>query len=124
MRVVVDRRYFSLLMGGLIALAWLTLWLWGQSPYGRLLNHDELSRADLSDGLVVLVIVVGWTLMVVAMMLPTSLPLVALFYRLTRQRQDQALLVGLLIAGYLSMWTLFGLVVHLGDGLLHVAVAQ
>jgi predicted metal-binding membrane protein len=124
MRVVADRRYFLLLMGGLIALAWLTLWLWGQSPYGRLLNHDELSGADLGNGLVVLVIVVGWTLMVVAMMLPTSLPLVALFHRLTRQRQDHALLVSLLIAGYLSMWTLFGMVVHLGDGLLHVAVAQ
>lgn len=96
----------------------------GQSPYGRLLNHDELSGADLSNGLVVLVIVVGWTLMVVAMMLPTSLPLVALFHRLTRQRQDHVLLVSLLIAGYLSMWTLFGMVVHLGDGLLHVAVAQ
>src|SRR4029450_2238398 len=97
---------------------------WGQSPYGRLLNHDELSEADLGNGLVVLVIVVGWTLMIVAMMLPTSLPLVALFHRLTRQRQDQVLLVCLLIAGYLSMWTIFGLVVHLGDGLLHVAVAQ
>ena len=73
-------------MGGLIILAWLTLWLWGQSPYGRLLNHDELSGPDLSNGLVVLVIVVGWILMIVAMMLPTSLPLVALFHRLTRQR--------------------------------------
>jgi predicted metal-binding membrane protein len=124
MRVVVDRRYFLLLAGGLSTLAWLTLWLWGQSPYGRLLNHDELSSADLGNGLVLLVIVLGWLLMVVAMMLPTSLPLVALFYRLTRQRPDQVLLVCLLIAGYLSMWTIFGLVVHLGDGLLHLAVAQ
>src|SRR5262245_63971989 len=124
MRAVAERRYFLLLMGGLIALAWLTLWLWGQSPYGRLLNHDALSGADLNNGLVVLVIVVGWTLMVVAMMLPTSLPLVALFHRLTRQRQDHMLLVCLLIAGYLSMWTLFGLIVHLGDGLLHAAVEQ
>lgn len=32
MRAVADRRYFLLLMSGLIALAWLTLWLWGQSP--------------------------------------------------------------------------------------------
>jgi predicted metal-binding membrane protein len=68
MQAVADRRYVLLLMGGLIALAWLTLWLWGQSPYGRLLNHDELSRADLGNGLVVLVMVVGWTLMIVAMM--------------------------------------------------------
>jgi predicted metal-binding membrane protein len=124
MQAVADRRYVLFLMGGLIALAWLTLWLWGQSPYGRWLHHDELSRADLGNGLVVLVMVVGWTLMIVAMMLPTSLPLVALFHRLTRQRQDHALLVGLLLGGYLSMWTVFGMVVHVGDGLLHAAVAQ
>jgi predicted metal-binding membrane protein len=124
MRAVADRRYVLLLLGGLIALAWLTLWLWGRSPYGRFLDHDELSRADLGNGLVVLVIVVGWALMIVAMMLPTSLPLVALFHRLTRQRQDHAWLVGLLLTGYLSMWIAFGVAVHVGDGLLHAAVER
>jgi predicted metal-binding membrane protein len=113
-----------LLTSGVIALAWLSLWLWGQSPYGRLLHHDELSRADLGDGLLVLVMVAGWILMIVAMMLPTSLPLVALFHRLTRQRQDHAWLMGLLLAGYLGLWAVFGLVVHVGDALLHAAVAQ
>ena len=34
------------------------------------------------------------------------------------------MLVCLLIAGYLSIWTLFGMVVHLGDRLLHAAVEQ
>lgn len=124
MRAVADRRYLLLLMGGLIALAWLTLWLWGQSPYGRFLHHDELSGADLGHGLVVLVMVAGWILMIVAMMLPTSLPLVAVFHRLTRQRPDHAWLLGLLLAGYLGMWTAFGVVVHVGDALLHAAVAQ
>jgi hypothetical protein len=60
MQAVADRRYVLLLMGGLIALAWLTLWLWGQSPYGRWLHHDELSRADLGNGPVVLVMGLGW----------------------------------------------------------------
>jgi predicted metal-binding membrane protein len=124
MRVVADRRYVLLLMSGLIALAWLTLWLWGQSPYGRWLHHDGLSQADLGAGLLVLVMVAGWILMIVAMMLPTSLPLVALFHRLTRQRQDHVWLMGLLLAGYLGLWTVFGAVVHVGDALLHSAVAQ
>jgi predicted metal-binding membrane protein len=123
-RAVADRRYFLLLMGLLIALAWLTLWIWGQSPYGRLLRHDELRESDLRNGLSVLVIVAGWLLMLVAMMLPTSLPLVALFHRLTRQRPDHSSLVLLLIAGYLAVWTLFGVVVLFGDGLLHEAVER
>jgi predicted metal-binding membrane protein len=124
MRAVAERRYVLLLMSGIIALAWTTLWLWGHSPYGRWLRHDGLSGAGLGDGPVVLVMVAGWTLMIVAMMLPTSLPLVAVFHRLTRRREDHALLVGLLLAGYLGMWTAFGVVVHVGDALLHAAVAR
>jgi predicted metal-binding membrane protein len=111
-------------MGVLSALAWLTLWVWGQSPYGRFLHHDELRESDLHNGLSVLIIVAGWLLMLVAMMLPTSLPLVALFHRLTRQRPDHTALVLLLIAGYLAVWTLFGIAVLFGDGLLHGAVER
>jgi predicted metal-binding membrane protein len=56
------------------------------------------------------------------MMLPTSLPLLAAFHRLTRQRSDQPLLIGLVVAGYLGVWTLFGGLVHVGDRRLHAAV--
>jgi predicted metal-binding membrane protein len=102
-----DRRYFLLLLGGLSALAWLTLWFWGQSPYGRFLHHDVSQTADLSAGVVMLIAVVGWVVMVIAMMLPTSLPLVALFHRLTRQRPEQMSLVGLLNAST-ACWTRWG----------------
>jgi predicted metal-binding membrane protein len=112
------------LLMALIALAWLTLWAWGQSPYGRFLNHNALSLADFSNGLIVPLIVTGWTVMIVAMMLPTSLPLLAMFHRMTRQRPDRLQLVWLLIFGYLGVWTLFGLVAIFCDGLLHEAVEQ
>jgi predicted metal-binding membrane protein len=124
MRVVADRRYFLLLMALLIALAWLALWIWGQSPYGRLLHHDQLSAMDLRKDLLGLIIVTGWTLMIVAMMLPTSLPLIALFHRLTQRRADQGSLMVLLVGGYLSIWTLFGVLALLGDKLLHEAVER
>ena len=35
------RTYFLLLMATLIALAWLALAVWGQSPYGRFLSHEH-----------------------------------------------------------------------------------
>jgi predicted metal-binding membrane protein len=124
MRVNIDSRAFVLLMSALVAVAWVTLWLWGQSPYGRLLNHDTLSSEDFRHLGVLVLIVSGWTLMIIAMMLPTSLPLVALFYRLTRQRDDRTLLVVLLLIGYLSAWTLFGVIALLGDGLLHDALER
>jgi predicted metal-binding membrane protein len=57
------------------------------------------------------------------MMLATSLPLLALFHALTRRRRDWPLLAALVIAGFLAVWTTFGLVVHAADLRLHAAIA-
>ncbi len=116
-------KLFAALMVALIALAWLALWVWGQSPYGRFLSHHSL-EAVRGNAALVLVFVAGWTLMVVAMMLPTSLPLVALFRAIVRGRPDRARLTVLLIAGYLAVWTLFGVLVYCGDWILHGAVER
>jgi predicted metal-binding membrane protein len=118
-----DRRLFAALLVALIALAWLALWIWGQSPYGRFLSHHNLDAVRGNVALIP-VFVAGWTLMVVAMMLPTSLPLVALFRTLVRGRPDRTRLTVLLIAGYLALWTLFGVVVYCGDWILHGAVER
>ena len=86
-----DQRPFLVVATSLVALMWLSLWWWGQSPNGRFLSHEELGHADGIAGgyaTLVLLFVAGWTLMTVAMMLPTSLPLVALFYAFVRARED------------------------------------
>ena len=118
-----DDRLFVPLVGGLIGLAWLTLWMWGHAPYGRYLGHHSLEHVH-GRGLLVPVFLGGWTLMVVAMMLPTSLPLIALFRALTQRRPDSAWLIGLLVAGYLVAWALVGITVYLGDVVVHEVVAQ
>ncbi len=66
--------------------------------------------------------VTGWTVMTIAMMLPTSLPLFTLFQRLVRRREDSGLLLSLLIAGYLVTWSAFGLAAHVGDAGIHLGV--
>lgn len=119
-----QRHLLTPLLVALISLAWVTLWLWGQSPYGRFLDHTELNLADFTNGRAMLLIVTGWTVMIVAMMLPTSLPLVTMFHRMTRRRPDGIQLVCLVIVGYLLIWMLFGVVALLGDGLLHAAIEQ
>ena len=104
-----DSRVLATLLVALIALTWLALLVWGRSPYGRFLSHEEVGQVDgVGDQYVAIValFVAGWTLMTVAMMLPTSLPLVALFHSFVRKRPKQMQLVILLIAGYLSVWTL------------------
>lgn len=125
MRAVADRRAFLWLMGSLIALAWIALWIWERSPYGRYLDHDQLGSIDLYPSGIILaagLYIAGWTLMTVAMMLPTTLPLLEIFRRLTAQRPDHKQLVTLVIVGYLTAWLGFGVAAHLGDWVLHELV--
>jgi predicted metal-binding membrane protein len=123
-----NRRYFVPLLLALVAIAWLALIAWGESPYGRFLSHDELGNVSIGLGAegagIALVFVAGWTVMTFAMMLPTSLPLITMFEKMVRQRQDQTLLVVLLMAGYIGIWTLFGAAAHTGDRAVHAAVGE
>ena len=130
-----QRSYFLWTMGGLIALAWLALAIWARSPYGRFLDHGGWSDAGFAaricegipaGGVVVpaLVHVSGWALMLTAMMLPTTFPLLEIFRRVTAGRADQRALISLLIVGYLAAWGLFGLASHLLDSGLHALARQ
>ena len=60
--------------------------------------------------------------MIVAMMLPSSVPLVVTFGALVGRRPRPRLLVGLLLAGYLVAWGAFGIAAWLADRGIHAAV--
>jgi predicted metal-binding membrane protein len=113
-----DRRPFVGALAAIVALTWLSLWAWGASP------HAHAHGAGSGSVWAVYISLVGWTVMVVAMMLPTTFPLVALFHSFVRARVNRARLTGLLIAGYLWVWTLFGLVVYALNQLTHAAIEQ
>src|SRR5215510_16085596 len=88
------RRPFVWIIGSLVALAWLTLSIWHWSPYGRYLDHERLGEIGIVGGrdsllVPVTLYLVGWLLMTVAMMLPTTVPLLETFRRLTTRRPDQ-----------------------------------
>jgi predicted metal-binding membrane protein len=123
------------LMAALSATAWLALWLWGHSPYARYLDHGNwteigvagvLCRALPGGGkaLAGVLVVAGWVLMLAAMMLPTTLPLLDAFRRLTARRADRRSLMALVITGYLAVWGVFGLAAHLADWAVFAAVRQ
>lgn len=129
------RGWFLPIMGLLIGTAWATLWLWAASPYGRYLDHGDWTQIGLAGticsvlpaGPVLLpatLYVAGWLLMLAAMMLPTTLPLLEVYRRLTRRRDDRVLLLGLVIAGYMAAWVGFGVIAHGADLALHALVVQ
>jgi len=121
------RTFFRWTISSLIALAWLTLWIWDRSPYGRYLKHEQLGEIGLDGSLgsallAATLYLIGWTLMTVAMMLPTVIPLLEIFRRLTSQRRDRAKLLAAVIGGYLAIWVTFGAAAHAADWLLHQLV--
>lgn len=98
-------------VGLLSAAAWLTLWVFGPTLHGPA-HHHHLGTSGPVAGTLPLLFVAGWDVMTLAMMLPTSLPLIATFHTLAGPRQDRSLLIMLLVVGYLAIWTLVGVLVY------------
>lgn len=117
------RGWYYLAIGSLVIVAWVALAVWGASPYGSYLSHEPIGERGLVASYL-LVFVIGWVLMTVVMMLPSSLPLIDLFVRMVARRTDHAVLVTLLILGYLGIWTAFGLLAYFGDSFVHEAVER
>jgi predicted metal-binding membrane protein len=128
----VHRHVVTALVATLIALAWFVLWSWGQSPYARYLHHGGLGALNVDGALcrvfapgpfreLVLPFVfsiLGWVVISVAMMVPSTVPLILVFQRVSHARRDRVFLLGILLMGYLVSWVLFGLIVYLVDWLM------
>jgi predicted metal-binding membrane protein len=108
-------------LGAVVAAGWTALAIWGASPWSRYLGHGGLAgeTAGLLD---TILFVGGWTLMTIAMMLPTTWPLLVTFQALVGRRRRPGLLVTLVVVGYVVTWSTVGLLLHSGDRLIHAAV--
>jgi predicted metal-binding membrane protein len=109
-------------LASLAFLAWWSLWLWGRSPESHMLMHGSMHVAAMAAThpvQVALVFVTGWTLMTIAMMLPTSVPLLLLFHRMVRGRAAAPLLLATVIFGYLAVWVIVGAGLQVVTWLLH-----
>lgn len=99
-------------------LAWALLWWAGASPSRRWFEHDHLAGGATAVPLVLL----GWVVMTAAMMLPTTAPLVGTFRTVVGARPHHRRLIGLLIAGYIVVWTLVGCFAIVADAVLHAVL--
>ncbi|MBI4484946.1 MAG: DUF2182 domain-containing protein [Acidobacteria bacterium] len=108
--------HHALLVGsvGVISLAaWVALWQYGAVVHSPVHQHHAAAAAPSAW-----LFVSAWTVMTMAMMLPTSVPLIAVFHTIVGSRRGRAVLVMLAIVGYLFVWTATGLVFYVGGALI------
>jgi predicted metal-binding membrane protein len=126
-----ERRLPLALVGVLSLAAWGVLAAWSASPYARYLDHGGWDRAgalavlcrSVPQGEIVIPVLVyalAWLVMITAMMLPTTLPLLSIFNRVTASRADAGGLMARVVAGYAVAWLGFGLLAHGLDSVLHL----
>jgi predicted metal-binding membrane protein len=135
-RRVTDPRFvLGLLLAALAAMAWAALWLWSLSPWSRYLGDGgwgdagalaALCRAVPGGDIIVPASIhaVAWVLMIAAMMLPTTFPLLLMFRRITRGRPDAGRLGALIVLGFFAAWFVFGVVAHFADAMLRTVAAD
>jgi predicted metal-binding membrane protein len=103
------------LVGVVSLAAWIVLWQLGHSPSGGgahdhgAAGHEALSAASTTA--LGATFVLSWIVMTAAMMLPTTIPLLQIFRRLTMARSDRATLLLLVALGYLAAWAACGVIV-------------
>jgi len=121
---------FVALLALLAIACWAALWLWSTSPYARYLEHpgwlDAAGFAEFCRSVAAPagVHVLAWLLMIAAMMLPTTYPLLAMFRRITAGRADGALLTVLVVAGFVAVWLAFGVVADAADAAVQTLAAR
>jgi predicted metal-binding membrane protein len=122
------------LVVALVALAWVAVAGWSASPWRRWLDHGAWSdlawlaavcRTIPAGERIVpaLAYALAWILMIAAMMLPTTLPLLALFRRIVGDRRDAGVLIATVALGYAVAWLAFGVLAYAADALVREAAA-
>jgi predicted metal-binding membrane protein len=123
------------LIGALAVASWAALAAWSAGPYARYLAHDGWLASSAVGALCAAVPwgavlvpaslhALAWVLMIAAMMVPTTLPLVATFARVVSGRGDAGTLIARVAGGYLAAWAVFGLAAHAADEALRAFAAH
>jgi predicted metal-binding membrane protein len=122
--LVAARPSAYLLLTMVIAGAWLIAAGAQATGYAALLHHHALVEDGPPLWVAAALFLLGWQVMIAAMMLPASLPSVGAFNasvaRLARRRRA----LGAFLGAFVILWTIFGLLAFLGDVVLHLAVHE
>jgi predicted metal-binding membrane protein len=104
----------------LVATAWAVALLAALTHQTYLIDHDYLlEQSRLPWPATLAIFLAGWQVMTVAMMLPSSMPMIYMMIHASRQQARPRAVQVAFLAGYASVWTAFAVAAILGDSLVH-----
>jgi predicted metal-binding membrane protein len=105
---------------GSVVAAWLMTLALVATGGDYLVGHDGVF-GDRQFGwwLTFLLFIVSWQLMTAAMMLPSSMPMMAMYLRVSRNHARPVMLFSVFMLGYFVVWTGFAVVALLNDAGVH-----
>ena len=106
----------------IILAAWSTATINRVTGWGQLLDHDELFTGTSTLWFSLALFLAGWQVMVAAMMLPSSVPVLRQFADSIPAEDHRSALLTSFLGGYALAWTAFGLAALLADGVVHTIV--
>lgn len=105
-----------------IAAAWALALAAQINGSAELFGHDRLIQGGLPLAHAFAIHLTAWQAMIVAMMLPTSLPLIRMFAVAAAGQQHPGRATAALLGGYASIWALFGALAFAADTALHAGI--
>jgi predicted metal-binding membrane protein len=101
-----------------IAAAWLLAAVAQLTGRATLFHHHRLIEGGAPLWIALALFVLGWQVMITAMMLPVSLPSIGAFNAAAQRARRRHGLAAFLSA-YVLAWSIFGLLAFMGDDVLH-----
>jgi predicted metal-binding membrane protein len=104
----------------LIAAAWAVALLATLTGRSYLIDHDYLlEQSRLPWPATVAIFLAVWQVMTIAMMLPSSMPMIYMMVHASRSQARPRAVQAAFLAGYAVVWTAFAVAAFLGDTLIH-----
>jgi predicted metal-binding membrane protein len=110
------------LIFAVIGAAWGLATIAEATGHGRQFHHDSLIEGGLDPWVALGLFLVSWQVMIAAMMLPSSLPMITLFGRTAARQPNSGVVRIVFLAGYFVVWTVFGCLALGGDLVIHRTV--
>ena len=105
-----------------ISAAWVVALAASAAGKSDLMQHDAIADGALPAALALPLFLISWQVMVAAMMLPSTVPLLRMFVHASRKQPRPRAAVRAFVGGYAVVWGLFGSIALAGDLVLHRVV--